>query len=132
MAVRHWSWESKVKAILRLNGELRELPEDPRVRLRHLGESMCEILGARVAVLGRWQGGAPGGPRAMTGLASVGLDEWELRLVADYFRNGRPVDPTEDAMFRLPAQRLTARRRDLLSDRAWYGSPHFDEIRRPI
>jgi DNA-binding CsgD family transcriptional regulator len=121
-----------VRAIYRLIGECRDLGGDWCGWQQRMQEGLCRLVGAQVAIGGELRGFRT--ERAeVVGIVDQGwsgIQEREYWL--HYMGQGGPnVDPVLARAAQLPRRRLlTCTRRELIDDRDWYGSSHFNELRR--
>lgn len=120
-----------VRAMLRLEGELHELPPDSEQRRRHALRGLAALIGAQVAMLGEF------GPAALGGVVPHGFSlgwagDRERGAFEAYLRDQRRMpDPSIRRMAgALQGPVTTFNRTELLSDREWYGDPHVQEYRR--
>jgi DNA-binding CsgD family transcriptional regulator len=123
-----------LRATFRLLGEVRELGAEPLVWRAHLVERLGRLARARVAVALEnvtpsqvLQASSP------AGMVDQGWgDESERQFFARYMTNGGDNAPYLNQMTSLGARLafFTRSRRQLVGDRAWYGSTHVNEARR--
>lgn len=122
-----------LRNIYRILGECRELGSDNRAWRLHAVESLCELVGAQVGIVGELNEFRTGAPR-MTAVLDHGWSGGrERRNYLDFLREFGPANnPQHLPLSRLPVFRLVTRsRRQLVSDARWYRSEHFNEQRRP-
>ena len=121
-----------VRAALRLVGECRDLGYDPALWLQHACEGACGLFGARVVMGAEAHWPRPGGPNTPLQAALVGMPPAVVRDFNRYVRTGGLETDVVGARLKdLPGRHVIRRRRQLLSDRAWYGAPHYDVLYRP-
>lgn len=122
-----------LKHIYRMIGECRDLGADPAAWRRHLLEGLCRMLDMSVAIAGESPG--PQGFRfdKLEGVIDLG---WPGEKERDHYRQFIAEgaifsDPLILAMARLPPGNLVTRRREeMVLDRDWYRSAHFNEWHR--
>lgn len=121
-----------LRSCFRLVGECRELGREPEVWRRHMIEGLARLLGTQVAIAGeaQWLRGPQffrTEPPVESGWASPKARE----CFYDYLRQHGPAqDPIIRALARFEGQAVTRRRQELVSDRRWYGSEHYNEYLR--
>jgi DNA-binding CsgD family transcriptional regulator len=123
---------SHVRALLRLQGELYEI-RDVAARSRHLIDGLCALIGASgggVALSEDFHSGGAGRLVEMHTSGFVVAGDREIvigELAASTFRDPAIAGLVE----RWRGQpSLTMRRRELASDRVWYGSEYVNLISR--
>lgn len=122
----------EVRRAMRLVGECRDLGHDPGAWRPRLMAGVLELTGAVFVVAGEMRPpGADGtafeavdGHGHLTGSPFAAWREWIRRAGPDDHPAGR-------VLARLPAARVTRRRRSLLPDAEWYGSAFFADWLRP-
>ena len=125
--------QSDVSALLRLAGEVAELPSDVRSRRAHILERLLELVGGVHAVcsevdlssVGSFAKAIPG-----TVIHAGDCSGGELSAVREYLYSGKPLDPCIPHLFRAEGDVVTVRREDVM-DRGWFRSEHFNVMRRP-
>lgn len=122
---------SDYAALLRLAGELADLPHDPHVRRRHAGGELCRLLGASHGLFLHTPPPAPK-PRLLDPVL-IGYDDAPQDLLRDYFSGRLPMDPCAVPMHQDgPPGTFVALRRQLVDDRDWYASDHVNTIRKDL
>jgi len=133
MARSSYVKERDVRSILRLVGELFELPDDPTARSIHLVDGACRMFGARSGLVGVLEGkSADGAPIFRFGAAGGWLDERTTQLYEVYANDAHMRDPM---LVRLMKQtRFTGvfQRGQVVPNPDWYRSLHFNEMRIPL
>jgi DNA-binding CsgD family transcriptional regulator len=126
---------SELRQLLRLAGELRELPQGSAQQRRHALAGLAQVVGAQVGLCVDCTMPRAGGPLRLVSAVDVGwCGEKEQAVFATYLREGQPrsLDPTLPRMARDLARvkRMTRTRDQLVGDREWYRSEHVNELRR--
>jgi len=120
-----------VAALLRLVGEVTELPADKVVRRTHVLGGLLSLLGGRSAVV--MEIARPEeGPLARAGTVinvNYGSD-FEARCSESFLVNNDPPDPALPEFLAARGRTVTTVR--TVDDDAYYRSPHFDIVRRPF
>jgi DNA-binding CsgD family transcriptional regulator len=124
-----------VRALMRLTHELHELAPNPIARNEHMLAELCRMTGARVAASAIIDLRALETP-TLVFVTYVGLDSTQSLAAANrYLRTLDPPDPVWRPMFQslraAPSKPTTRLRHHLVHDNEWYGSAHYDEVRRP-
>jgi DNA-binding CsgD family transcriptional regulator len=125
---------SRVRELLRLLGEMREILDSGGNALRHAAEGLLELVGADA-------GGFALGPRGtlpgdnisqviVAGFPSSQEAQVRRLYVAEH---GSAVDPAAAVVVLAQSQGTStvARRYELVDDRTWYGSDFVNAFRRP-
>ena len=122
-----------LRNIYRVLGECRELGSDHRAWRLHAIDSLCELVGAQVGIVGELNEFRTAAPRMTAVLDRGWSGRRERQNYLDLLREHGPANnPQHLPLSRLPAFRLATRsRRQLVSDAEWYRSEHFNEQRRP-
>lgn len=124
--------ESDIATLLRIVGEVSELPHDKAVRRTHVLRCLLKLIGGRSAVA--MEIALPDeGPFARAGTI-VNIDtSCEAETVGSeiYLVHNIPADPALDGFLAARGQTVTMVR-DPSADRQWYRSPHYDIVRRPF
>lgn len=123
--------EPDVSALLRLVGEVTELPVDAAVRRTHVLNGLLSLIGGRSA--GLVEIALPDeGPfaRAGTVIHINSTSEAEARCAEQFLVHNDPADPALPAFLAARGQTVTMVRR--VDDREYYRSAHFDIVRRPF
>src|SRR5262249_27305281 len=123
-----------VRAVFRLLAEVRELGAEPLDWRRHLVEQLGALVRARVTVV--LENVPP--PRILDASGPIGIvdegwgDEKERLYFLHYMASGGDGAPYMKPLASLGARTpfFTRNRRQVVSDRAWYGSNHVVEGRR--
>jgi DNA-binding CsgD family transcriptional regulator len=124
---------AEVRDAYRLIGDCRDLGNDPALWHQRLFDGMCRMFGGQSVTggEGRWRG--PSAPAEIISAFSSGFDTNAIALYERYLRhNGIDDDPVFPVVQRLRSRIVTRTRRQLVSDRAWYGSGAFNEYYRAI
>jgi hypothetical protein len=123
--------ESDMGALLRLVGEITELPADKVLRRTHVLESLLKLIGGRSAVV--MEVTEPDeGPFARPGTI-INLNttcEAEARSSERFLVHNDPEDPALPEYMAARGQTITMVRQ--VADREFYRSDHFDVVRRPF
>lgn len=118
-----------VRALLRLVGELHELPNDPDVRVAHMLERICTLVGGRIAFVNILELSPDRSVPRLVWWAQRGLVDQDgqaalLRLADLGIEHQGPLIQH----LALGSPRIVTFARDeLVSDREWYGSSYFNE-----
>src|SRR5262249_2309141 len=121
-----------VRAALRLVGECRDLGYDPALWMRHAFDGLCRLVGARVVMGGEAYVAGPVVTLVPIYSVLVGLPEaGEPTLVSRLREGGLKADVIGTQLQAIPGPHQTRSRRQLLPDRAWYGSLQYDGYHRP-
>jgi DNA-binding CsgD family transcriptional regulator len=124
--------ESDVAAMLRLVGEVSELPQDKFVRRSHVLRWLLTLIGGRSAAA--MELALPDeGPFARAGTI-INIDtSCEAETVGSelYLVHNTPADPALHEFLAARGQTVTMVR-DPQCDRQWYRSEHYDIVRRPF
>jgi|SRR5688572_4815607 len=123
--------ESDVAALLRLVGEVTELPPDKVVRRTHVLRGLLSLIGGRSATV--MEMALPDeGPLGRAGTI-INIDyscEAEARCSERFLVHNDPPDPAIPAFLAARGQTITMTRG--IEDKVYYRSPHFDMVRRPF
>jgi DNA-binding CsgD family transcriptional regulator len=125
--------DSHVRAMLRLMGEMCELPPDPSLRSRHMLEGLCRITNARVGTVtaARHEYDRRGKRKIhLFDGHAVGVDAHGERVVAEYLKTLEPADPLSEPLYSTPGPLIVRAREQLLEAGLWHRSAHFNEVRR--
>lgn len=129
----------EVRAALRLVGECRDLGYDPALWMLRAFEGLCGLVGARAGNGGEVRLTRPHGPLQGASYSDAGLEPWEHDLYAAFLRthgiDRHPIAGGFDGwrMATPRPGRLDVRtRRQLVTDREWYGSVAYNECHRAI
>jgi DNA-binding CsgD family transcriptional regulator len=123
--------EGDVGALLRLVGEVTELPADTIVRRTHVLNGLLSLVGGRSAVAVEMA--LPDeGPFARAGtVINVNYgSEAEARYSEWFLVHNDPADPALPEFLAARGRTITMVRR--VDDRSYYRSAHFDVVRRPF
>ena len=125
--IRH----ADIAALLKLVGEVTELPADTVVRRTHVLNELLSLIGGRSAAA--MEMARPDeGPLARAGTV-INLNttcEAEARSAEQFLVHNDPADPALPEFLAARGQTVTMVRR--VDDRAYYRSAHFDFVRRPF
>jgi len=123
--------EGDITGLLRLVGEVTELPPDKVARRTHVLHGLLSLVGGRSAVA--MEMAAPGeGPFARPGTI-VNVDygtESEARQSEMYLVHNEPADPVLPGFLAARGQTLTMTRD--VDDAAYHRTDHFNIVRRPF
>ena len=119
---------SQVRAVFRLVGEVRELGADTIAWRTHMVARLCVLLDAPVGMGGEIP------PDSITPTAAVDMG-WgtarDRREWLEFMASGDDaVDPVVVNALALRGRRYSLSRRQLVEDRKWYGTNHFELRRR--
>lgn len=122
-----------VRSLLRLMGEIGELPRDRRVRTAHMMEGLCRITRARagtVTVANHTYDRR--GRRRINVIEGqlVGVDDRGQAVVQEYLKRLEPADPLSHPLYSTEGALVVRAREQLLGADAWHRSAHFNEVRR--
>jgi DNA-binding CsgD family transcriptional regulator len=123
--------EGDVAALLRLVGEVTELPADKVVRRTHVLRGLLSLVGGRSA-LAMEMALAGEGPLARAGTV-INVDygsELEARCSERFLVQNDPADPAMPGSLAARGRTVTTTRD--VDDRAYYRSAHFQVVRRPF
>jgi DNA-binding CsgD family transcriptional regulator len=122
---------SDVAALIRLAGEVGELPAHSDARRRHILDRLCELCqadkgayGEFVKRSGEWR------PRAGK-MFFHNTPVHELKKVDYFYKSLEPRDPVIDRMSQSLKDILVATPRTYFTDSEWRQHPHYNEVRRP-
>jgi DNA-binding CsgD family transcriptional regulator len=124
-----------VEKMMGLAGELMELPADATVRTKHMLSGLCRLVGADFANFADTLTTEEGDQlKVLTG-SMTPWDVGTLDGVVRYFQTGWPHDPICPEIYRRLAQQadpvLTCLREEVVDRRAWEGSDHYHQVRKP-
>jgi len=125
--------QSDVSALLRLAGEVAELPADVQSRRAHILDRLLHLVGGCHAICSEVDLSSVGSfAKAIPGTVVHAGDcsGGELTAVREYLYTGKPLDPCIPHLFRASGDVVTVRREDVM-DRSWFRSEHFNVMRRP-
>jgi DNA-binding CsgD family transcriptional regulator len=129
---------SRVRRLLSLLGEASEVSANPGAAQKHLLDGLAQLIGAVCAVRRQIRDFRPGGALEIRDSVDFGFEDDYRRSLAKYFRRcGFAHDEPVAARLLASCRELprsggrTVRRRDVVADREWYGSPFVAELRRP-
>ena len=117
--------------IYRLIGECRDMWYDSRAWCSHLLDGLCRLIGGKVGVAGEVDEFATGSPTIVQMFSQGWRDaashaHWQA--IVD--QNDISLDPLTEKMFDILSKHprlVTRRRHELMPDRAWRVSVHFNE-----
>ena len=121
-----------VRALLRIMGELRELPPDVETQGRHLLDQFCTLCGAEVGFVHVFKVSTD---RKLTIARSIGGGAFDDRMrdvLRQYVEFGQAHDPLMAAYHDHIGETDVHLRSELVSDRDWYRSTHAMEFMRTI
>jgi DNA-binding CsgD family transcriptional regulator len=123
--------EADMAALLRLVGEVTELPADKTVRRTHVLAGLLKMIGGRCA--NAMEMAEPGeGPLARPGTI-ITVDaacQADARAMQMYLISDAPPDPAIGPCMAARGRTITMTRQ--IDDRAWYQSEHYNVVRRPL
>lgn len=124
-----------LRDIYRLIGQCRDLGHDAQGWRSHLLVELSRLVGGSVAMGGEFRGSSLESMRLFDALdfGWAGTKEREIWL-AHMTEEGSGQDCAFQSFYRLLQSRrgaVTRLRRQLLDDREWFHSPHFNERRKP-
>ncbi len=124
----------QIRLLLRVIAEAHELSPYRGERAKHLVSGLLKILGAVVGGCLIDRDFRPEGRGAFTVVALEGWDPSTLPVLHVLGTEGNAFNPGIRALMRAcpsqPAATITATRRELVDDRAWYGSPYVEDYMR--
>jgi len=118
-----------VRVLLQIVGEIHDLPNSVHLRRGHLVARLSEAFHAKLAVSVDARGIADGASFAAFVVAGE-LDADEQIYCDRYARDGHVDDPFLKAARALQGGLYTWRRGELVANRAWYNSVHYNDLRR--
>ncbi|HEX3356689.1 MAG TPA: helix-turn-helix transcriptional regulator [Tepidisphaeraceae bacterium] len=123
--------EADMAALLRLVGEVTELPADKVIRRTHVLTELLKLVGGRSAAA--MEMALPGeGPLARPGtIININTScETEARYSELFLVHNDPADPALTEFLAARGQTITMVRH--VQDREYYRSAHYDIVRRPF
>ena len=123
--------EADMAGLLRLVGELTELPQDKIIRRTHVLNGLLNLIGGRSAAV--MEMALPDeGPLARAGtVININTScETEVRYAEQFLVHNNPSDPALPEFLAARGQTLTMVRH--VEDKEYYRSAHFDIVRRPF
>ena len=122
----------ELRELLRLNGELRELPHGSEAQRKHLLERLVALVGAQVGIWVSISGFDSGRVTFLDALDTGWEGSREREIFWRFCR--AKSDLNDDPSMRPMAERMrgfaTVTREQLVSARVWYASSHVQEERR--
>jgi DNA-binding CsgD family transcriptional regulator len=118
-----------VQSIYQLLGECRDLGADPVAWQKHLYEGTASLIGAQVATGGEILL-SPKGPQVVSCVDLGWEGERERKRFLEFQSGGEPAssEPFGKFVRELEQRSLATRcRQQVIDDREWYGSEHFNE-----
>jgi DNA-binding CsgD family transcriptional regulator len=123
--------EADTAALLRLVGEVTELPADTVVRRTHVLNALLSLIGGRSAAVMEMARPAEGPlARAGTVININTSSEAEARAAEKFLVHNDPADPALPEFLAARGQTVTMVRR--VDDQEYHRSAHFDFVRRPF
>lgn len=121
------------RALLRLAGELQDLPNDPHVRGTHFCERISRLLGGQLTILMETDDcrpSVPGLPKwaVATGWPDAAAPEIWRRSVQESGGN----HPSMTQLLKFPGRAVTRRRQELVTDRQWNNCAFFNDYIRSV
>jgi DNA-binding CsgD family transcriptional regulator len=129
-------FEVDVAAMLRIAGEVGELVQDLHLRRAHILDGLLALVGGCSAVCSEVDprhahGSGWAVPNSIT--CAGGLSCGQREMIGRYLTGHlAALDPCVPPLLRDEKPVVTLRRADVIDDRSWYRSPHFNEVRRPL
>ncbi|MCE9672882.1 LuxR C-terminal-related transcriptional regulator [Myxococcus stipitatus] len=105
------------------------MPAGHGARPRHLLSGLCRILGSDAAVCVREEDFRPDGTGAFKATVLAGWGDDRLSAVESLQRMGSGCNPAIRSLMEhrpVPGGVVTAMRRELVGDRAWYSAPYVE------
>jgi DNA-binding CsgD family transcriptional regulator len=123
--------QADVGGVLRLVGEVAELPHEKTARRTHVLGALLKMIGGRSAVAME-MALAHEGPFARAGtVVNINTSsESEARGSELYLIHNSPADPALHEFLAARGQTVTMLR--AVDDKTWYRSAHYDIVRRPF
>jgi DNA-binding CsgD family transcriptional regulator len=123
--------ESDMAALLRIVGEVTELPADKTVRRTHVLKALLDLIGGRSGV-GMEMASPDEGPLARPGtIININTSSLaEGRCAESFLLHNNPPDPALPQWLAARGQTLTIVRH--VADDEFYRSAHYDVVRRPF
>ena len=125
-----------VPSLLQIAGEVGELERDVKVRRSHILNRLVQLIGASSGVCSEMD------PRYVHDygwalpnsiICSAGVSSEQQELINRYLKgNLEALDPCIPPLLQYGRTVMTVRRADVVVDRAWFQSDHFNLIRRPL
>lgn len=118
-------------ALLRLVGEVSELPADKTIRRLHALAGLLKLIGGRSAVameMASTEEGPLARPGTILNINTTCLSE--ARAAESYLIHNTPADPALTGF--LTAREPTRTMVRQIDHREWYRSEHYDVVRRPF
>lgn len=123
--------DSDVRTLMRLMGELSDLPHDPLIRGEFLMNRLSELVHAQWGVLGLLEGFRPDGHTTMHDAVQGGsLDAGLASRFFEYTENQCAADPMVLAAAAAQPRCMVFTRAQVVDDQTWYNSPHYCDFRR--
>jgi DNA-binding CsgD family transcriptional regulator len=123
--------QKDVRALLRIMGELHELPRDGETQGEHLMTRICELVGGKLALVGVMRAGEDGnGPQLLRCVVGGSFDDQVRSALALYVDGMYAADPSPGLIQDIADQTVVRARQELIADRDWYRHPHVAEARR--
>jgi DNA-binding CsgD family transcriptional regulator len=127
-----WVRAEKARALLRLQGELREMRGDAMTLRQHALEGLCQIVGAAVGMLAMATDHQPGMTTRILDYNDCGYsDSDRASLLRHLVEHGASSDPCIAKMSQREANIVALRSDDLLPGRAWYETAYVNEYLYP-
>jgi len=125
--------DADIHALVRLSREVSELGDDARAKREHILLGFSHLCGADKAVFAEFrQDNRTGHWAAVVGSVQfLNTPDHERQRLARFYERNEPRDPVIEYMGRVGNIVMVARPSDLLGDRVWRASEHYNEIRRP-
>jgi hypothetical protein len=121
------------RALLRLAGELQELPNDPHVQGTHFCNRVSHLLGAQLTMLMETDDCRPSVPGLPTWAIATG---WPNAAAPEIWRqsvqDSGGEHPTMKQLLKFPGRAVTRRRQELVADRQWNNCAFFNDYIRGV
>jgi DNA-binding CsgD family transcriptional regulator len=123
--------QTDIQALLRLVGEVTEIPADKVARRSHVLTGLLKLVGGRSAAALEFASPEEG-PFARPGsIVNINYgSEQEKRLSELYLVHNIPEDPALHDFINARGQTITMLRD--VDERQWYRSPHYEIVRKPF
>lgn len=123
--------QTDIRSMLRLMGELGELPPDPAGRAVFLMDRLCKLVDAQWGIFSLMSNFQPGGDVVMHQSVQGGaLDDGLASRFFQYVNDQYATDPMLASMTAMQPGKLVRSRPQMVDDRTWYNSAHYAEFRR--
>ena len=117
-------------SLLRLMNEVHDLADEPRLWKTHFLATVGRLVGATVGVFALVHDVSEGKAWRYASVVETGWVGERQRDVAREWLAGEGARDPMEAIAAKAGARVTAARREVVPDEAWYGSPHVRDVRR--